>query len=126
VIVCENDACRVRDYGRLENLPWMHERRIKNPNADTSLHKTKYLWLRSDANMTDKQRSALEALTCLELETAKVWAFKESLRQFFACTTEYGARSFFFSWHEAALALGNVHLTRVAQMLHRHLDGLWF
>ena len=85
---------------------------------DTSLHKTKYLWLRSDANMTDKQRGALEALTCLELETAKVWAFKESFRQFFACT------SFFFAWHEAALALGNVHLTKVAQMLHRHLDGL--
>jgi len=91
---------------------------------DTSLHKSKYLWLRSDANMTDKQRTALEALTCLELDTAKVWAFKESFRQFFECATEYGARSFFLCWHEAALALGNTHLAKVANMLNRHLGGL--
>ena len=100
------------------------ENRELTRHDDTLLHKTKYLWLRSDANMTDKQRTALEALTCLELETAKVWAFKESFRQFFACTTEYGARSLFMAWHEAALAFGNVHLTKVAQMLYRHLEGL--
>jgi transposase len=91
---------------------------------DSTLHKSKYLWLRSDENMTDKQRSALAALTCLELETAKVWAFKESFRQFFGCQTEYGARSFFYAWRDAAFALGNVHLTKVAQMLDRHLEGL--
>ena len=100
------------------------ENRELTRQQDTTLHKSKYLWLRSDATLTDKQRTALEGLTCLELETAKVWAFKESFRQFFACTTEYGARSFFFAWQEAALALGNVHLTKVAQMLHRHLEGL--
>ena len=100
------------------------ENRELTRQHDTTLHKSKYLWLRSEATLTDKQRTALEGLTCLELETAKVWAFKESFRQFFACTTEYGARSFFFAWHEAALALGNGHLTKVAQMLERHLEGL--
>ncbi len=100
------------------------ENRELTRHDDATLHKSKYLWLRSDATMTDKQRLALAALTCLELETAKVWAFKESFRQFFTCHTEYGARSFFWSWHEAALALGNIHLTKVAQMLARHLEGL--
>ena len=100
------------------------ENRELTRQEDTTLLKTKYLWLRSDANLTDKQRLALEGLTCLELETAKVWAFKESFRQFFVCKTEYGARSFFFAWYDAALALDNVHLTKVAQMLHRHLEGL--
>lgn len=58
------------------------------------------------------------------METAKVWAFKECFRQFFACQTEYGARVFFQHWYDAALALGNVHLSKVAQMLHKHLAGL--
>jgi transposase len=91
---------------------------------DKTLTKTKYLWLRSDATLTEAQRQSLEALCGLELETAKVWAFKESFRQFFACETEYGAAVFFRQWHEAVLALGNVHLTKVALMLERHLDGL--
>ena len=100
------------------------ENRELTRREDSTLHKSKYLWLRSDATMTDKQRTALAALACLELDTAKVWAFKESFRQFFACQSEYGARSFFFAWRDAAFALGNVHLTKVAQMLERHLEGL--
>ena len=100
------------------------EHRLLVRQEDKTLTKTKYLWLRSDTTLTDAQRQSLEALCGLELETAKVWAFKESFRQFFACDTEYGASVFFRQWHEAVLALGNVHLTKVAMMLERHLDGL--
>ena len=100
------------------------ENRLLTRQDDTSLRKSKYLWLRTDSNLTEKQRVALEALTSLDLETAKVWAFKECFRQFFECTSEYGALSFFRQWYEAALALGNPYLARVADMLKRHLDGL--
>ena len=88
------------------------------------LARSKYLWLKSPDAMTEKQKMAFAAVSGLELETAKVWMFKENFRQFFACHTEYGARLFFARWHEAALVLGNPHLTKVAEMLRRHLDGL--
>ncbi len=91
---------------------------------DTTLSRSKYVWLRSPETMTDKQKMAFAALSGLELETAKVWMFKENFRQFFACHTEYGARSFFERWYEAAQILGNKHLTKVAEMLNRHLTGL--
>jgi transposase len=91
---------------------------------DKTLLKTKYLWLKSEENLTDKQRIAFESLKGLELETAKVWAFKENFRQFFACQTFYGAETFFHHWHEAAIALDNRHLSQVAEMLRNHLDGL--
>jgi transposase len=91
---------------------------------DKTLAKTKYLWLRSEGSLRDKHQQALDQLTGLELETAKVWAFKECFRQFFDCQTEYGARVFFQNWYEAALALGNAPLNKVAYMLHRHLEGL--
>lgn len=91
---------------------------------DTTLSRSKYLWLRSPEQMTDKQKMAFASLSGLELETAKVWAFKENFRQFFSCHTQYGARSFFVRWYEAALVLDNPHLTKVAEMLQRHLPGL--
>ena len=100
------------------------EHRALVGQEDKTLSKTKYLWLRSETTLTEAQRQSLEALCGLELETAKVWAFKENFRQFFMCQTQYGAAVFFRQWYEAALALDNPHLTKVALMLERHLDGL--
>lgn len=100
------------------------EHRSLSREQDNTLAKTKYLWLRSEATLNEKQKQSLDALSGLELKTAHVWAFKECFRQFFACRTEYGALVFFRQWYEAALTLGNTHLTKVAQMLNRHLDGL--
>jgi transposase len=100
------------------------ENRQLTKEKDKTLSKSKYLWLKSDENLTDKQRTALEGLQSLELETAKVWAFKENFRQFFACTSLYGAQTFLQQWYEAACALGNTYLSRVARMLNDHKDGL--
>jgi transposase len=100
------------------------EHRQLSRHEDKTLVNTKYLWLRSEQMLSDKQRQALAALTGLELQTAQAWAFKECFRQFFACESEYGARTFFLHWHEAAQAVGNKHLSKVADMLHKHLDGL--
>lgn len=100
------------------------ENRALRKEDDASLHRTKYLWLKAPDNMTEKQRAALEALNGLELETAKVWAFKENFRSFFDCQSETDARAYFVTWYEAALALRNAHLTQVARMLMTHLNGL--
>ncbi len=100
------------------------EQKQLSQQKDTTLSRTKYLWLRSPEMMTETQKMTFASLSGLELETAKVWAFKENFRQFFSCHTEYGAKSFFARWYEAALVLGNRHLTKVAEMLQRHLPGL--
>lgn len=100
------------------------EHKTLSRQQDTTLSRSKYLWLRSPEAMTDKQKMAFAALSGLELETAKVWMFKEHFRQFFSCHTEYGARSFFQRWYQAARVLNNRYLTQVAEMLNRHLPGL--
>ena len=100
------------------------EHKALTQQKETTLARSKYLWLRSPETMTDKQKLAFAALSGLEFETAKVWVFKENFRQFFACHTQYGARTFFTRWYEAALVLANPHLTKVADMLKRHLGGL--
>ena len=100
------------------------EHKTLSRQQDTTLSRSKYLWLRSPEAMTDKQKMAFAALSGLELETAKVWMFTEHFRQFFSCHTEYGARSFFQRWYQAARVLNNRYLTQVAEMLNRHLPGL--
>ena len=100
------------------------EHRQLSRQEDKTLTKTKYLWLRSPDSLSDKHKQALSALTDLPLQTAAVWAFKESFRAFFACDSEEAAQTFFSQWHTAAHALGNKHLSKVADMLHKHLDGL--
>lgn len=93
-------------------------------HADKTLNKTKYLWLKSHVKMTTKQLNAFAALKDLPLETAKVWAFKESFKKFFDCQTVLSAQLFFYQWYEAALLLKNKHLTKAAQTLQTHLKGL--
>jgi transposase len=100
------------------------ENRALAKQDDTRLNKTKYLWLKSQDNFTDKQRSAFEKLENLDLETAKVWAFKESFREFFSLRSISDAKWFFYRWFDAAIALENRALTKVAQMLSGHVDGL--
>ena len=86
-------------------------------------------WLRSPEKLTDKQRALFTALQSHDLETSKVWSFKEAFRDFFcAGSVEAGSveegEAFFGNWSEQALALGNKHLTKVAQRLQDHLPGL--
>lgn len=80
------------------DLTRKEEHRRLSRADDPTLARTKYLWLRSEGTLSDKQQTALAALSGLDLETAQVWAFKECFRQFFVCPTAYGAHTFFLQW----------------------------
>ena len=89
-----------------------------------TLKNSKYLWLKGPDHFTDTQRERFADLRDQDLATAKVWSFKETFRSFFACKTVEEGHLFFIRWYEDAVALGNTHLTKVANMLNRHLTGL--
>ncbi|MCG7852229.1 MAG: ISL3 family transposase [Methanosarcinaceae archaeon] len=90
----------------------------------STLKNSKYLWLKGPDNFTDTQRERFADLRDQDLATAKVWSFKETFRSFFACKTVDDGHLFFTQWYEDAVSLGNTHLTKVADMLKRHLPGL--
>ena len=100
------------------------ENRILAKTGASPLVKSKWLWLRSPEKLTDKQRALFTALQSHDLETSKVWSFKEAFRDFFCARSVEEGEAFFWNWYEQALALGNKHLTKVAQMLCAHLPGL--
>lgn len=92
--------------------------------GDKTLTKTKYVWLKNPENLTPKQQEVFGALAQTELETAKVWAFKDTFREFFACATWQQGLAFFDNWYNAAIGLNNRFLTKVATMFREHLPGL--
>lgn len=52
---------------------------VKNPFVKNPFVKSTWLWLRSPEKLTDKQRALFAALQSHDLETSKVWSFKEAL-----------------------------------------------
>jgi len=93
-------------------------------NDCQTLKNSKYLWLKGPDRFTDKQRERFATMRDQDLVTAHVWSLKETFRSFFECPTVADGELFFTQWHEATLALGNNHLTKVAETFQRHLSGL--
>jgi transposase len=100
------------------------EQKELSKEGDKTLSKSKYIWLRNPEHMTDKQKELLATLRLSELKTAQAWAFKDAFQEFFLCTDIAQGQAFFENWYAGAIALGNRYLTKVADMLQGHLDGL--
>src|SRR5207253_2033690 len=61
------------------------EHRQRSGEGNSPLKGTKYLWLSHPEDLSPPQRERLETLRKQELETVKVWSFKEAFRTFFEC-----------------------------------------
>jgi transposase len=100
-------------------------RRMAAGNAKSSpLNKTKYHWLTNPENLTPEKRAVLDAAREHNLETGRVWMFKEAFRQFFAARDIAEAASFFSNWRAAATDLGNKFLTKVVSLMETHQRGI--
>lgn len=93
-------------------------------SSHSPLHHSKYVWLKNEANLTEKQRALLEALRDSKLETVQVWGCKEAFREFFACADEAQGEAFFDNWCQTALNLKNAALSNVVRLLKAHRKGL--
>lgn len=100
------------------------ENRTLQKNDCSTLKNSKYLWLKRTDDFTNAQSERFAELREQDLATAKVWSFKETFRSFFDCKTIEEGKDFFSSWYNEALALGSYHLTKVAKLLNRHIEGL--
>jgi transposase len=88
------------------------------------LSKSRYLWLKNPENLTDAQNALFLSIMQNDLVTAKVWTMKDTFRGFFDCSKVKKAATFFENWYEQAKRVGAAALTKVAEMLNNHRDGL--
>jgi transposase len=120
-----HDRFHVTQYlNKAVDLTRRSEHRRLSQKGQSLLTKTKYLWLKHPDNLTPRQQATFDALENQELMTAKVWAFKETFRDFFDLPSVGQGARFLTQWIETATALNNLHLTDVAGMFERHRDGL--
>jgi transposase len=101
-----------------------HSQLAAGRSKNSPLHRTKYYWLSDPKNLTAEKRAVLNAVREQNLETAKVWMFKESFREFYTARDINEAIAFFFHWKEMALELNNKFLTKVVNLMQNHQRGV--
>jgi transposase len=92
--------------------------------GDERLKKTKYLWLSTEKNLSEKQEAAFEALKNSDLQTARAWGIKENLRNLWSYTSPGWAKRFFGQWYQWASRSRLEPIKKVAAMVQRRLENV--
>jgi len=93
-------------------------------NNDETLKKSKYLFLKNEENMTEKQLNSFEILKELTLKTCQAWRIKENFKGFFKCTYINEAKTYFNQWFHDVKESGITQMLKVGTMLLHHGEGL--
>ena len=99
-----------------------HKERLQA--GDTTLAKSKYLWLTNPANMTDKARERFDELKGAELKTGRAWAIKEALRELWNHTSLASATQFWKHWYFWATHSRLKPMIDAAKLIARHLPNV--
>lgn len=97
------------------------EHKQLSESGDNRLSKTKYLWLTSQENLSEKQRQRFEDVFALQLKTAKAWGLKELLRELWEHKTVEDAREFFGQWYRRVIHGTLQPMKKVARMIKKRL-----
>lgn len=92
--------------------------------GDTTLAKSKYLWLTNAENMTDQARQRFDELKGIELKTGRAWALKEALRELWHYTSVAWATKFWKRWFFWATHSRLEPMIAAAKLIARHLPNV--
>lgn len=101
-----------------------HEHRALLEQGDTTLAKSKYLWLYSAENVPERSQDHFERIKALELKTARAWALKESLRQLWDYQSLTWATRFWRRWYFWATHSRLAPMIAAAKLIARHLPNV--
>ncbi len=88
------------------------------------LKQTKYLWLKDQMNMTEKQRIKFESINQINYETARAWRIKENFRDISFNQSAQEALPIFMRWYHDAMKTQLKPIMKVAEMFHRHIGEI--
>jgi transposase len=100
------------------------EHRQLKQDDDNRLAKTKYIWLKSQENLTEKQRSLLEEVFTLQLETGKAWAYKEMLRDLWEHNDAASATTYFKDWYRRVIHTKLEPMKKVARTIKERIENV--
>jgi transposase len=90
--------------------------------GDDTLKRTRYLWLHGQTPEDQKER--FEELLETNLRTAKAWAYKEQMVEFWQQPDADAGNAFFQQWYRSVMHSRLPKMKKVAKSLKTHLSGL--
>jgi transposase len=106
------DLVRRREHRRLQG------------EGDDRLKGTKYLWLTSSENLTERQQQRFDASFSVELLTGKAWGYKEMLRDLWHNGTAEAATTYFQDWYRRVIHTKLEPMKKVARMIKERLTNV--
>jgi transposase len=91
---------------------------------DNRLAKSKYIWLTSQENLSEKQAARLDEIFTLTLETGKAWAYKEMLRDLWNHDDEASATAYFQDWYKRVIHTKLKPMKKVARTIKERLANV--
>jgi transposase len=100
------------------------EHRKLMQDDDHRLAKTKYIWLTSQENLSEKQQALLEEVFTLQLKTGKAWGYKEMLRDLWNHADAASATTYFKDWYHRVIHTKLEPLKKVARTIKERLENV--
>ncbi len=100
------------------------EHRQLKLDGDNRLAKTKYIWIKSQENLSEKQRSLLEDVFTLQLETGKAWAYKEMLRDLWHHDEAASATTYFKDWYRRVIHTKLEPMKKLARTIKERIENV--
>lgn len=92
--------------------------------GDDRLTKTRYLWLKSQENLSEKQQNRFDAVYTNRLETGRAWAYKEMLRDLWNHDEASEATDFFKAWYRSVIHTKLEPMKKVARTIKERLANV--
>lgn len=115
-----------KHLGEAVNLVRKQEVRKLNVAGDHRLIGTRWMWMRSEETIKEKDIEAFSTLKESDLKTARAWAIKEYFRWFWepALSREDAEEYFHKQWYSWAIRSRLTPIKKVAKMLKKHIGNL--
>jgi transposase len=89
------------------------------------LKNSRYVLLKNQANLTEKQHEKFELIKASNFQVSKAWIIKENFKDLFGCSNnEVEAQSIFEKWIQDSYSKCINEVTKIVQMFVRHADGV--
>lgn len=106
------------------NLTRAQEHRKLMKTKDETLKGLKFVFLKGMESLTDEEVDKITCLKKADSKVAEAWYLKELFRHFWVRRDGEFARSFFNYWFQEAMKFKVPAITKVANMLKRHLENI--
>ncbi len=91
----------------------------------SELRRTKFLFLKDTANLTDRERIRFDTIKDANYEVSRAWRIKENFRDIMhAPGSRAAAATLLVMWRNEAVKAGIPEITKVANMFYGHIHGV--